>query len=363
MKQSWLFKLRGPLSKAQHLTLGVLGIALFLLIWVGLTSGESPMVSSGILANPFKVLNAYGELYRDNELIKNMTYSIGLNLAGYVKAISISIVLGFAIGLVPLLRGLFQGIVEAFRFVPLTAVTGLFIVWFGIQTGMKVNFLAFGILIYLLPVVVQRIDEVEDVYLKTVYTLGASNWQTIRTVYMPSVFSRIFDDIRILTAISWTYIIVAEMVASQGGIGALIFSAGRRQGRVDKTFALLILIIMIGILQDRIFKWLDREFFPHKYQVKNKYGPAVEDESIGDSILSYTTTALVWIMIGLYCLFFLNEYIPVLGDIKILSFLFKDTLWAIHIIFLAVVVYKAFQIYTTYRDKEIAPAKTVKQHG
>lgn len=345
------------------MTLGVIGIALFLVVWIGLTSGENPVVSSGILANPFKVLSAYGELYRDNELIKNMTYSIGLNLAGYVKAITISIVLGFAIGLVPLFRGLFQGIIEAFRFVPLTAVTGLFIVWFGIQTGMKVNFLAFGILIYLLPVVVQRINEVKDVYLKTVYTLGASDWQTIRTVYMPSVFSRIFDDIRILTAISWTYIIVAEMVASQGGIGALIFSAGRRQGRVDKTFALLILIIMIGILQDRIFKWLDREFFPHKYQVKNKYGPAVDEDSISDSIFAYATTAFVWILIALYSLFFINEYIPVLGDIKVLSFLFKDTLWAIHIIFLAIVAYKGYQTYCKYRDRKVTPAKTIEQNA
>jgi len=359
MNRSWLFKLRGPLSKVQYLTLGIIGVALFFTLWVVLTSGETPIVSSGILANPFKVLHAYGELYRDNELIKNMFYSIGLNLAGYVKAIILSIIFGFLIGLVPLFRGLFQGIVEAVRFVPLTAVTGLFIVWFGIQTGMKVNFLAFGILIYLLPVVVQRIDEVKDVYLKTVYTLGANDWQTIYTVYIPSVFSRIIDDIRILTAISWTYIIVAEMVASQGGIGALIFSAGRRQGRVDKTFALLILIIMIGILQDKVFKWLDKEFFPHKYQVKNKYGPAQDQDTISDSIFSFATTTFVWILIGLYALFMINEFIPVLGDIKILSFLFKDTLWAVHFLFMVVLAYKGYHIYARYRDKEITPAKIV----
>ena len=50
----------------------------------------------------------------------------------------------------------------------------------GLDTDMKVHFLAFGILIYLLPVVVQRIDEIEDVYFKTVYTLGANSWQTFR---------------------------------------------------------------------------------------------------------------------------------------------------------------------------------------
>lgn len=354
MKDSWLFKLRGPISKSQYLVLGIIGVGLFLMLWIILTMGETPIVSSGLLASPFKVVLSYGDLYRDNELIRNTAYSIGLNLSGYIKAIVLSVVIGFALGLTPLFRGLFKGIMEAVRFIPLTAVTGLFILRFGIETDMKVNFLAFGILIYLLPVVVQRIDEVKDVYLKTVYTLGASVWQTIRTVYIPSVFSRIFDDIRILTAISWTYIIVAENVGVQGGIGALIYSA-RRQGRIDKTFALLILIILIGIFQDRIFKWLDREFFPHKYAIKDKYAPTDEPQSALDSILDFASTAFIWIMLLFYFVLALIEFFSFFGDLKLLNYLFQDTIWSIHVVFLSVVAYKAYRIYCKRRDQSSEP--------
>ena len=120
------------------------------------------------------------------------------------------------------------------RYLPLTAVTGLFILWFGIEDEMKVAFLAFGIIVYLLPVVVQRIDEVKDVYLKTVYTLGATDWQTVKSVYIPSVMSKLMDDIRVLTAISWTYIIIAELLNRQGGgIGAMIYIKAR-QGKQKK---------------------------------------------------------------------------------------------------------------------------------
>lgn len=353
---SWLFSLRGPLNAVQKLYLGIIGVLIFLGIWVILTSGEMPIVKSGILPKPWKVLMAYGELYAENSLIKNTFYSIGLNLAGYVKAIILSIILGFGIGLLPIFRGMFQGHVEAFRFIPLTAVTGLFIIWFGIGTGMKVNFLAFGILIYLLPVVMQRINEVKDVYLKTVYTIGASDWQTVRTVYIPSVFSRLFDDVRILTAISWTYIIVAEGVASQGGIGALIFSAGRRQGRVDKTFALLFLIIIIGVLQDRIFKWLDREFFPHKYQIKDKYKNESDEVSVLNSVVNFCTTAVVWIMLALYFIVAINEFIPFLGNAKLLDYLFQDTIWVIHFLFLCIIGYKGYQMYQNYKFKKPAVA-------
>ena len=134
---------------------------------------------------------------------------------------------------------------------------------------MKIHFLAFGILIYILPVMIQRIDEVDDVYIKTVHTLGATDWQLLKTVYMPSVVSRLSDDIRVLTAISWTYIIVAESINSnQGGLGALIYSVGLRQGSPDKVFALLIIIMAIGIVQDKLFVKMDKELFPFKYQAK-----------------------------------------------------------------------------------------------
>lgn len=225
-----------------------------------------PLVPVLILPHPLKVLTSFKELHTKDALIRNTVYSIKLNFGGYLEALLISIPLGFLIGLLPLFKGLFNKPIDALRFVPLTAVTGLFIAWFGIESGMKIQFLAFGIIVYLLPVVVQRVSEVDDVYVNTVFTLGASKWQTFKTVFWPSVLSKISDDIRVLVAISWTYIIVAEMInKGDGGIGALAFMAAR-QSRVDKVFAVLFVIIVIGFLQDRLFVALDRGLFPHKYK-------------------------------------------------------------------------------------------------
>jgi len=136
--------------------------------------------------------------------------------------------------------------------------------WFGISESMKVAFLAFGIIVYLLPVVMQRIEEVEETYLKTVFTLGANTWQTIKNVYFPSVMSKLIDDIRVLTAISWTYIIIAEYINREDGIGSMIQIKQRLGMRAD-MFAILLIIILVGFLQDRIFVYLDKRLFPHKY--------------------------------------------------------------------------------------------------
>ncbi|MEL6866640.1 MAG: ABC transporter permease subunit [Bacteroidota bacterium] len=301
-----LFTLRGELSKSQGLLLGLLGFVLFVAFWWILAEAFSiqrPIVEGfntrlpssigadslkidrdslaradsilfanatefekvyPLLPTPGSVVTSYPDLINEDQLFYNTTRSIWLNIQGYFWAVLISIPIGFLIGLFPLFRGMFSKQVDALRYLPLTALTGLFIIWFGIEDQMKIAFLAFGIIVYLLPVVVQRIDEVQNVYLKTVFTLGATDWQTIRTVYFPSVMSRLIDDIRILTAISWTYIIIAELVNRQGGVGSLIYIKAR-QGQVQKVFAILIVIIIIGFLQDRIFVFIDKRLFPHKY--------------------------------------------------------------------------------------------------
>ncbi|MBK8805773.1 MAG: ABC transporter permease subunit [Bacteroidales bacterium] len=246
----------------KSLLLPLIGLFIIISLWSLVTF--TGLVSRSILPNPLEVLMSFKELHFQDLLVRNTFYSIRLNIFGYLEAISVSLLLGFIIGLFPVVRGILNRYVDAIRFIPLTAVTGLFIAWFGIETNMKVQFLSFGIIVYLLPVVVQRISEVDKIYLQTAYTLGATKWQIFKTVYFPYVSSKIFDDIRVLTAISWTYIIVAELVNKTGGVGALIFTAAR-QSRLDKVFAVLFIIILIGILQDKLFKWLDKKMFPFKH--------------------------------------------------------------------------------------------------
>lgn len=315
-----LFNLRGNLNKKADLTLQIVGIIIVLGLWWGMSllatstnvtqldtselvakkitisddlyyyndslliahfdqlilKSENELQAFGLkkvqvtnLPSPLTVVLAIPEMFRRDNLIPNIFKSIKLNVYGYIIAIIISLITGFLIGLIPLFRGLFSRILDAGRFIPLTAVTGIFILWLGIGNEMKVTFLAFGILVYLIPVVVQRIDEVQSVYLHTVYTLGATAWQTVRSVYIPYVMSKLIDDVRVLTAISWTYITIAEMLNKSGGIGELIWEA-KRQSRIDKAFAVLLIIVVIGIFQDRLFVFINQVLFPHKLTESKK---------------------------------------------------------------------------------------------
>lgn len=323
---SKLFELRGRLEPRTKLLLELTGFGLLFLLWYGLSVGPDPVIPSGILPSPQKVLAAAIFLFKENELVTNIFRSIGLNLTGYIEAVIISLIVGFLVGLFPLFRGLLNRQIDAFRFIPLTGVIGLFIVWFGLGTEMKVHFLAFGILIYMLPVIVTRIDNVDDVYLKTAYTLGASKWQIFRTVYFPHVMSKFSDDIRVLTAISWTYIIIIESMGNQGGLGALMWRTGIRQGNIDKLFAMLFIIVIIGFLQDKLFVWLDRKLFPFKYlsEAHSSAGSLRKDKPLAKIINSLTP--LLKILFATFLLALLaNEYTGFMGRENILNYAFGDT--------------------------------------
>ncbi len=260
---SQLFELRGTLPHRTKIIIEIGGICFFMFVWWLITT--TGWVTTGILPTPQSVLKSFPSLHFEDAIVRHALFSIKLNLLGYLEAVAIAIPLGFLIGLFPIFRALLERHVTAARYIPLSAVIGLFITWFGLYSMMKVQFLALGIVVYLLPTVVQRIDEVKEVYVQTVTTLGATKWQQIKTVFIPDVISRVSDDIRVLGAISWTYIIIAEVVnKSEGGIGAQIFTVAR-QSRTDKVFGILLIIILIGFLQDKLFLWIDRRFFKHKY--------------------------------------------------------------------------------------------------
>jgi NitT/TauT family transport system permease protein len=216
-----------------------------------------------ILPSPLSVFLSLPKMFESDNLLQNIIYSLYLNFAGYGQAVGLALPLGFLLGLFPTVRKIFSKYIDAIRYIPLTATLGLFIAWFGIEDTMKIQFLSFGIFVYLLPTVVQRIDEVDKVHLDTTYTLGASRWQQVYTVYLPSVLSRVSDDIRVLVAISWTYLVVAEVINRTGGLGALAYLSAR-QSKIDQVYGVLLVIMLIGLLQDKLLYFIDKLLFPYK---------------------------------------------------------------------------------------------------
>jgi NitT/TauT family transport system permease protein len=136
-------------------------------------------------------------------------------------------------------------------------------VWFGIEDLMKIMLLFVGVVVYLLPLVVEAVEDVDEVYLQTARTLGASRWQLVRHVLIPGSLPAIGEALRVMNGIGWTYVILAEVVNPQYGLGALITVAGKRS-HVDYIFAGVLVILAIGVLTDQLIRLLNARLFAWK---------------------------------------------------------------------------------------------------
>jgi len=263
-----LFKFAGEVDKKTELVLNILGWVLLVFFWwLVSTLG---WIKPTILPSPVDVIKCFKILFVERHLLFNTGYSIFINLGGYLQAIALAVPLGLLVGLIPFFRHMVSKQIEAIRFTPLPATTGIFMALFGLGLGVKVQFLAFGIFVYLLPAITQRIKDIEtDDHLKalkqTMWTLNASPWMSLKHFYIPSVLSRFSMDVINLVAVSWTYIVIAEMVNAQGGLGSMIYMASSRGSHVDQLYAVLLLIIFIGFVQDKLLKLLDKKVFKFKY--------------------------------------------------------------------------------------------------
>ena len=105
--------------------------------------------------------------------------------------------------------------------------------------------------------------------------------------------------------------------------------------------------MFIGVFQDRIFSYLDRKFFPFKYQTKNTYQGSNNLKTVSgvDGIIDFVISILTWVFLGVYLLLMVNEISPFLAGLKPLSFLFGDTLWTVHFVFGLILIYQGYNFY------------------
>ena len=251
-------EVREPVSKGASRQLAAAGVATFFGLWCLLSYGG--LIPSVILPSPTDVVQAFPVLHFEEALVRSAVASFYRVSMGFLLAAAVAIPLGILMGTFPALKRFFFPMIDPLRFLPISALVPLFIVWFGIDDLQKIVFLFVGTIVYLLPLVVEAVEGVEDVYLQTAVTLGATKGQLIRHVLIPGSLPAIGEALRVMNGIGWTYVILAEVINAPLGLGALINVAGKR-GHVDQIFALVLVILLIGAATDLFIRTVNRRLF------------------------------------------------------------------------------------------------------
>jgi NitT/TauT family transport system permease protein len=183
-------------------------------------------------------------------------------MIGFGVAALIGIPLGVAIGSFRVAQAFFEPVIAAVRYMPASAFIPLLIIWFGIYENEKIAVIFIGVFFPLTLLIADVSANVPRELVQIAYTLGASRWQVFWRVLLPASWPGIVDNLRIGVGWAWTYLIVAELVAADQGIGHVILAASRFL-QTDQIIAGIITIGILGLLTDAIFRWLYRVLFPY----------------------------------------------------------------------------------------------------
>jgi NitT/TauT family transport system permease protein len=250
---------REPIPASLYLILSLSSFGFMLVVWSLLTYGG--IVDALFLPSPGRVLRSGIDLFSELGFtadILNSTYRVML---GFLIAAIIGVPLGLIMGTFRAAEALTEPVVGFIRYMPASAFIPLFILWLGIDDLEKIAIIFVGSFFQLVLMVAVVAKNVPMDMLETAYTLGAGRFQVIRRVLLPASLPGILDTLRIIVGWAWTYIIVAELVASASGIGYMIISAQRMLRTGSIIFGILTIGTM-GLVTDYFFKWLYRKLFP-----------------------------------------------------------------------------------------------------
>jgi len=262
---SWL-RIREEVPLWQVAVLGVIPILLLLGVWWLVTAGptaEERLISPTILPSPLEVARSFGSLWFERALTRNAFVSMGRVVSGFALGVAIAFPLGLAMGSFTKARVMFNPLAVFGAYLPIPALVPLTLSLFGTGEKQKVTFLALAFLIYLVPLIAAAVDNVDDVYLKTAYTLGASRGQVVGKVLLAISWPDIYQALRLGFGIGWSYILLTEMVVLEGGLGDIIIVSQRRGPR-EHIYLVLLVIVAIAFATDKLWAAAGRRLFPYR---------------------------------------------------------------------------------------------------
>jgi NitT/TauT family transport system permease protein len=250
---------REPIPQGLYFILALSSFAFFLILWSILTYGR--IVDPLFLPSPGKVFQAGVDLFSELGFTTDILNSVCRVMIGFIVAAVLGVPVGLIMGTFKAAEALTEPVVGFVRYMPASAFIPLFILWLGIGDIEKVAIIFVGSFFQLVLMVAVVAKNVHQEMLETAYTLGVKRFQVIRKVLLPASLPGIVDTLRIIVGWAWTYIIVAELVASASGIGYMIISSQRMLRTGNIIFGILT-IGMLGLLTDFFFKWLYNRLFP-----------------------------------------------------------------------------------------------------
>jgi NitT/TauT family transport system permease protein len=211
------------------------------------------LVDPVFMPAPHQVLVAAWDMAKDGTLLHHIATSCFVIFSGFFLASIIAVPLGILMGSFKLVEAATEHTVNFVRYLPVSAMIPLLILWVGIDFREKITIIFIGTFFQQLILISDVARRVPRDLLDVSYTLGANRRNVVGLVLIPATLPGVMDTLRVTMGWAWTYLVVAELVASSAGLGYMILNAMRGL-QTDVIFVGIAVIGLLGLITDWIFK-------------------------------------------------------------------------------------------------------------
>jgi ABC-type nitrate/sulfonate/bicarbonate transport system permease component len=246
--------------------LGVVAVGVIVLLWWLATWGagsEDRLISPVILPSPEEVAASFPTLLQERALLQSIAATLKRVFIGFGLAVLVGVPLGIVAGSWRVVEAAGAPLALFGRNLPVAALIPLTILWFGIDETQKVMFIFVACLPFVYSDAVRAIAGVHDRYVETAETLGASRSQIVGKVLVALALPDIYDSLRHLFGMAFGYIMLAELINAQHGLGYLLMTSQRR-GLSEHIILILLIIGLLAYGIDRLLFFFQRGLFPHR---------------------------------------------------------------------------------------------------
>lgn len=229
-------------------------------IWLFASFNANPL----FVPSPLVVWNDFIIMVKNGQIFIHFGYTFRRIMLATYLAGGVSLVLGLIIRNFKIAKATIYPLAMVLRYVPVTAFYPLLIMWVGIDEQMKISFLFIACFVYMLPSVVQALEEVNEQVIDTGRTIGMSKLQVITMIQLPSALPSILSGFITMVGIGWTYCAVVETINARYGLGYVIHQ-GTSRGHTDIVFMSIIVIMVVSFVFDNICRALLRKCFKWRY--------------------------------------------------------------------------------------------------
>jgi NitT/TauT family transport system permease protein len=231
-------------------------IALVLAIGAWQLAGSAGLVNPIFLPTPVEIVRAIYQLALSGALWQHLSWSIMRIGSGWILGTLAGVIVGFAIGLSSLARGVGITFISALFPIPKIALLPLLILWLGIGEEPKIATIALGVFFSTAISVYSGVDAVPRNLIRMAQSFNVPFSSIVRRVIWPGALPSILAGFRITASIALLLVVSAEMIGAQFGIGAFVLQAGNLM-QTDQLLAGVVILSLFGLAVGRLINWLE----------------------------------------------------------------------------------------------------------